>query len=237
MVLYWNTSNIIPSKVPWRNNDYHLMNQKYANMFPESQRPAFVQPIQDVPLDTSKIYTAQQIADAKMSVFKFAAQFYVTVLQRSVDKQYLPDMVRYLKAYINEDVRCAEWLVNEFVNHEIIKETLLQNSTKIVRRILSGILVAAMLRLYESEKDQLNEFWDDHEAEVADPRQTTLGRFILTLLYLLPQVKDVNNNQCQFLQLIARFAGMGFEARRFLLRAGVIERLLNYFYWDSSPFN
>ena len=140
------------------------------------------------------MYTAEQIADAKLSVFKFAAQFYVTILQRSVDKQYLPDMVRYLKAYINEDVRCAEWLVNEFVNHEIIKETLLQNGIKIMRRILSGLLVSAMLKLYEHEKDRLNQFWDDHEAEVQNPRQTTLGRFILTLFFLLPQVKDFSAN-------------------------------------------
>ena len=146
-------------------------------------------------------------------------------------------MVRYLKAYINEDVRCAEWLVNEFVNHEIIKETLLQNSIKIMRRIMSGILVSAMLKLYEHEKDALNQFWDDHDAGVQEPRQTTLGRFILTLFYLLPQVKDFNANQCQYFQLIARFAGMGVEARRFLLRTTAIERLLNYFYWDSSPYN
>ena len=80
-----------------------------------------------------------------------------------MDKAYLPDMVRYLKAYINEDVRCAEWLVNEFVNHEIIKETLLQNGVKIMRRIVSGLLVCAMLKLYPAEKDKLNEFWDDEE--------------------------------------------------------------------------
>ena len=186
ILLYWNTGNIIPSKVPWRNNDYHLMDQKYASMFPESQRPVFVPPIQDALLDISQLYTTEQIADAKMSVFKFAAQFYVTILQRSVDKQYLPDMVRYLKAYINEDVRCAEWLINEFVNHDIITETLLQNNIKIMRRIVSGILVSAMLKLYEAEKDKLNEFWDDIEQKVQPPRQTTLGKFILTLFYMLP---------------------------------------------------
>ena len=37
--------------------------------------------------------------------------------------------------------------------------------------------------------------------------------------------------------MIARFAGMGPEARRFCLRTSAIERLLNYFHWDSSPYN
>ena len=134
----------------------------------------------------TQIYSEAQIQEAKMSVFKFAAQFYVTILQRSADKSALPDMVRYLKAYINEDVRCAEWLVSEFVNHDIIEETLIQNSIRVMRRIMSGLLVSAMLKLYELEKDRLNQYWDDAEADVENPRQTTLGRFVLTLFYLLP---------------------------------------------------
>ena len=145
-------------------------------------------------LDISKTHSVQQIADAKLSVFKFAAQFYVTILQRSADKTMIPDVVRHLKAYINEDVRCAQWLVNEFVNVGIIMECLLQNSVKIMRRIMSGLLVCAMLKLYDHEKDQLGFYFEDKMAEVAEPRQTTLGRLILTMLYLLPQVKDFNRN-------------------------------------------
>ena len=36
--------------------------------------------------------------------------------------------------------------------------------------------------------------------------------------------------------MIARFAGMGTEARRFLIRTNAIERLLNYFHGDCSPY-
>ena len=131
-------------------------------------------------------------------LFKFAAQFYVTILQRSSDKSMIPDMVKHLKAYINEDVRAAQWLVNEFVNVEIIKECLLQNSVKIMRRILSGLLVCAMLKLYGHEKDQLGHYFEDLEAKVPEPRQTTLGRLMLTMLFLLPTVKDFSKNQSQF---------------------------------------
>ena len=128
ILLYWNSSYIIPSKVPWRNNDYHLQDQRFAALFPDSQRPALVPGIPDVTLDLAQSHSAQQIADAKLSVFKFAAQFYVTILQRSAERGMIPDVVKHLKAYINEDVRCAQWLINEFVNVEIIKECLLQNS-------------------------------------------------------------------------------------------------------------
>ena len=118
-----------------------------------SKQPAQINPISDLTLDISQTHSAQQIADAKLEVFKFAAQFYVTILQRSADKTMIPEVVRHLKAYINEDVRCAQWLVNEFVNIGIIMESLLQNSVKIMRRIMSGLLICAMLKLYEHEKD------------------------------------------------------------------------------------
>lgn len=64
---------------------------------------------------------------AKIRVFKFAFQFYYTILQRSQQKQQLPDLSCYLKAYINENLACAEWLIFEFVNMSMIDEVLIQN--------------------------------------------------------------------------------------------------------------
>ena len=75
----------------------------------------------------------------------------------------LPDMSRYLKAYINEDVRCARWFINEFINCELLREVMMQNQQKIMRRVYIGIVTCAMLKLYEVEKAQLNEYWDDIE--------------------------------------------------------------------------
>lgn len=34
-------------------------------------------------------------------------------------------MSRYLKAYINEDVRCARWFINEFINCELLTEIMM----------------------------------------------------------------------------------------------------------------
>jgi len=67
--------------------------------------------VHDVSLDLASQATPEAINDAKFCVFKFAAQFYYTILQRSSQKFGLPDLSRYLKAYINEDVRCARWFV------------------------------------------------------------------------------------------------------------------------------
>jgi hypothetical protein len=45
-----------------------------------------------------------------------------------------------------------------------------------------------------------------------------------------------NTNQAEILSILANFSKLGPEARAFMLEARVIERLLNTFHWDSSPY-
>lgn len=100
-----------------------------------------------------------------------------------------------------------------------------------MRRVYIGIMTCAMLKVYEVEKDELNFYWDDVEAGVENPRQTTLGNYMNTLLYLLPTLQKFTKNQNQFLQLIAQFCRLGIEAKRYLIRGSTMQRLLNYFYF------
>lgn len=64
-----------------------------------------------------------------------------------------------------------------------------------MRRVYIGIVTSALLKLYEVEADQLNLYWDDVEAGVEEPRQTTLGNYVNTLLFLLPELKNFSANQ------------------------------------------
>jgi len=36
--------------------------------------------------------------------------------------------------------------------------------------------------------------------------------------------------------MIARFSSLGPEARQFMVEAGSLEGMLNYFYWECSPY-
>jgi len=126
-LLYWNTENIIPARISWRNEDFHLIDPKYASHTLEAKIPMLIEPPFDVCLDLCTQYNPEAINEAKFGVFKFAAQFYYTIQQRSQQKFGLPDMSRFLKAYINEDVRCARWFVNEFINPDMLKEIMMQN--------------------------------------------------------------------------------------------------------------
>lgn len=105
-----------------------------------------------------------------------------------------------------------------------------------MRSLLAGLIYCAMLKIYSVEKSTLNNFWEDVKNKIANPRQSTLGNFILTFLTLLPTLKKFNSNQPQFLQILARFSTLGVESRSFLIQADTLERLLNYFFWECSPY-
>ena len=77
----------------------------------------------------------------------------------------------------------------------MLKEIMMQNCQKLMRRVYIGIVTCAMLKLYEVEKDQLNEYWDDIDAGVEQPRQTTLGNYVSTMLFMLPELKGFSANQ------------------------------------------
>lgn len=111
--------------VSWRNDDFHLLDPKYLRNMQEAKVPIMVEPPTDCSLDMRSQETPEKINEAKFAVFKFAIQFYYTIQQRSQQKYGLPDMSRYLKSYINEDVRCAQWFINEFINTQMLKEIMM----------------------------------------------------------------------------------------------------------------
>lgn len=47
----------------------------------------------------------------ELNVFKFAAGFYIGILQRAANKSYIPQMLNLLKAYMNKNEQCAFWLL------------------------------------------------------------------------------------------------------------------------------
>lgn len=59
---------------------------------------------------------------------------------------------------------------------------------------------------------------------------------MLLILYMMPKFKAYNKNHGAIFQVLARFTSLGPEARAFLCEANTIERLLNYFYWECSPY-
>lgn len=186
-MLYWNTNRVIPHEVSWRNNDFQLLDQTYKPQHDLAKLPIqAIAPLQDIMVDLKSKYSTQDIQSTKLQVFKFAVQFYVTILQRSYDKNTLPDTVKYIRTYINDDETCARWLISEFVNVEVLQECFLDNTIVFMRQILSGMLYCAMLKVWETDRKKLNQYWEDIKKGSQQPRSTILGNFILALLGRLP---------------------------------------------------
>lgn len=169
-------------------------------------------------------------------MFKFAAAHYVSVMQRAELKNHLPTMVKYLKTYINFEWKWAQWFLLQFVNVEVFKECFLECPNKLMRSILAGLLYCAMLQVYKHEANKLMEFWVDVKAGAQQVRQTVLGSLILLILSMLPQMRNFTKTHTAALQLLARFSSLGQEVRYFMIEGKAIEKMLNYFHWECSPY-
>lgn len=98
-------------------------------------------------------------------MFKFAASFYLTILQRAQHKGLVPKMVNALKAYLNHDPRNGEWLLLELTNWELIKEMLLQPQGREMPKLTCGLIYCAMLTIYDKEKASLASFWNETDKQ------------------------------------------------------------------------
>jgi len=156
---------------------------------------------------------------------------YLTVQQRSQDKNKLPSLNRLIKQYINADIKCAEWLIKDLTSLELIKELILECPERKMAKFTTGLIYAAMVVLYEKDKASINLCFEDiGKVQPELERRTTLGDFMIMLINYLPKVKEFIAHQAQYLQLIAGFARLGPEARYFLLRLNTMQQLLNMMY-------
>jgi len=244
---YWDSANIVAMKSLNRNDDAQIV--RFAQRFPEDSAALHgdLSPPLDEPLDLRVQYpedNSQVVSDAAHEIFKFAARFYLTILQRNALKMLIPKFVDALKAYLNNDARNGEWLISEFSNWEIIKEMFLQPQGREMAKLASGLIYAAMLTIYEKEKVSLAKHWTDMDAaraEGTDPADVktsvgTLGNFVLLLVQNLYNVKPFAYNFPNYFQILARFASLGAEARQFLLRAQIVGRCMDFFHDNASPY-
>ena len=56
VLLYWNTSYIIPRNVSWRNDDFHLLDPKHAEDFEKAKQCLKVHDPDGASLDITKVY-------------------------------------------------------------------------------------------------------------------------------------------------------------------------------------
>lgn len=186
-----------------------------------------------LPADESMPINPAEVVEYELRVFKFAVSYYLTIQQRSSIKSSVPAILNLLKSYINKNEHCAEWIIREFCNNEIIDENFLQCSNKDIRKLNTGLLYCAMLKRYPFEKDRILAYWAD-PANTAN-NTTSIANFALVLITRIFDVKAYQGNSSQYFQLFARIASLGPEIREFLLKAKLVGRLMEYFFDEYSP--
>jgi hypothetical protein len=142
-------------------------------------------------------------------------------------------MLNLLKGYLNKSLECANWLLSEFCNHQIIEENLLQCGQKEMRKFTVGLLYCAMLKVYPHQCQQLGQYWT--VAQDQQKNTPLIGNFALIIMENIFIVKKFIANSSQYFQLVARLTSLGPEMREFLLKGKLIGRLMEFFFDDVSP--
>lgn len=152
MSLNWNTNCIIPRNFLTKNNDSHITGFPIPKGYDKD-------PTIPEPFDIKLPINLQLVPEMEERVFKFAAGFYLTILQRAQNKAYIPQMLNLLKGYINRNYNCASWLLSEFSNYPLIEENLLYCGQKEMRKFTVGLLYCSMLQVYPHEQQHLAQYW------------------------------------------------------------------------------
>lgn len=109
----------------------------------------------------------------------------------------LPPILDLLKSYINKNERCAEWLINEMCNFELLDELLLQCPTKEMRSFVVGLIYASLLKFYPYEKDRILDYWKNNDEPAYN--NTKIGNLALILVNKLFTAKQFSGYSTQYI--------------------------------------
>jgi len=190
--LNWNTECLIPRHFLTKNDDFHLVGMNKPQEYLSDL--SIPEPV-DIPMPLSKTASPDDMEALEFSVFKLCVGFYIGILQRAHNKNYIPNTLNLIKGYINKSYQCAQWLLEEFCNEQLIDENLLQNPQKEMRKFITGLIYCAMLKVYPYEKDRLNLYW----TEPTNPQSfTILGNMILVFIKNLYDLKKFVAHNMQY---------------------------------------
>ena len=81
-----------------------------------------------------------------LNIFKYFIIYFFNVFIRMKDKEYLGCMVDLMKFFINDQVECSDYLIEEFCNKNIIIEYLMNCPSYEIKKLIVGILYCAMIK-------------------------------------------------------------------------------------------
>ena len=108
--------------------------------------------------DKSKIkFTEEDIKQRNLQIFEYILLNYFNVIIHSEERKYLGCYVDLIKTLINKYEYCANYLLEEFTNYNVIMEYLKNCPLYEIKKITVGIIDYAMnssINFYEKNKDK-----------------------------------------------------------------------------------
>ena len=90
--------------------------------------------------------------------------------------------IEILKSYINGNINCARWILEQYSNQEILSECLIKSNCKDMRFANVGIIYCALLKIYPDEKHTLKSYIDAKTVEQKMESLSLLSNFILVVI-------------------------------------------------------
>ena len=81
-----------------------------------------------------------------LNIFKTFILYFYNVLLRTKEKEYLGGMVDLMKFFVNDQTDCANYLIEEFCNINVIIEYLMNCPLYEIKKLVVGILYCAMIK-------------------------------------------------------------------------------------------
>jgi len=171
---------------------------------------------------------------------QFATIFLLTTAFRAENKDLVPELLKTIKAWCNKNIKLCLWLARLFMNSEIIQEFIIDCPHDNVRRWVAGLLYCMMKQLYPLEKSAIGKIVSKpailimanslaKELELPETSLIVNNKiiikdekhkvpFLMILINsLVQQYNNLYEHNCgQYFQILAYFARLGPEARKYL---------------------
>ena len=190
-----------------------------------------------------------------LNLFKHFIIYFYNIFLRTKEKEFLGGMVDLIKFFINDQQNCANYLIEEFCNTNIIIEYLINCPLYNIKKLLVGILYCAMIKSIDNEnkksisseeKDITISTKDDEEIarqlqnqeenEINYLKENPLDyknipknilKMIYNILHIIRATKYNQMNEHRFLYFtIYRFSLISEKTREFLIYKSRVLELL-----------
>jgi len=112
-------------------------------------------------MDIFQKYGGEKVDECEFEIFKQMTCFYFTVKQRAVPKDLIPEFLDLIKSHLNKSSKACRWLISQFSNKDVLFENIVHCPIPDMRRLSTGLIYCAMIKLYDEEKDKITKHIDN----------------------------------------------------------------------------